>query len=126
MYEYSEAARRWTRVETFGNIQEPVHDIAFAPNIGTSLYIITKLAAMCYPIPGSVHFSAFICQIYSKLTKIQQYPRPCTVYNLKCTKHRLCSQHRHERSHFYKTCSNLLSDTRLCTIVLLFIRYIVS
>ena len=35
VYEYSEAARRWTRVETFSNMQDPVHDIAFAPNIGT-------------------------------------------------------------------------------------------
>lgn len=40
VYEFSEAARRWTRVETFSNIQDPVHDIAFAPNIGRSYHVL--------------------------------------------------------------------------------------
>ena len=34
VYEYSENIRRWQLVETFSTITEPVHDIAFAPNIG--------------------------------------------------------------------------------------------
>jgi len=40
VYEYSENARRWQRVETFSNITEPVHDIAFAPNIGRSYHVL--------------------------------------------------------------------------------------
>ena len=34
IYEYLENIRRWQLVETFASIVEPVHDIAFAPNIG--------------------------------------------------------------------------------------------
>ena len=34
IYEYSENIRRWQLVEAFSTITEPVHDIAFAPNIG--------------------------------------------------------------------------------------------
>ena len=34
VYEYTENARQWKKVETFSNITDPVHDIAFAPNIG--------------------------------------------------------------------------------------------
>ena len=34
IYEYSENIRRWQQVDTFDTIKEPVHDIAFAPNIG--------------------------------------------------------------------------------------------
>ena len=37
VYEYSENIRRWQLVETFSTITEPVHDIAFAPNIGMSM-----------------------------------------------------------------------------------------
>ena len=34
VYEYSDTIRRWQLVETFSTITDPVHDIAFAPNIG--------------------------------------------------------------------------------------------
>lgn len=40
VYEYHENARRWQRVEIFSNITEPVHDIAFAPNIGRSYHVL--------------------------------------------------------------------------------------
>ncbi len=75
MYEYSEAARRWTRVETFGNIQEPVHDIAFAPNIGTSLHISTRsVQQLCIYISD-------IKYIDSAITRTL-YSEQCTVYSV--------------------------------------------
>jgi len=40
LYEYSETIRRWQLVETFNSITEPVHDIAFAPNIGRSYHVL--------------------------------------------------------------------------------------
>jgi len=40
VYEYSENNRRWHRVETFNNVNDPVHDIAFAPNIGRSYHVL--------------------------------------------------------------------------------------
>jgi len=40
VYEYSENIRRWQLVETFSTITEPVHDIAFAPNIGRSYHVL--------------------------------------------------------------------------------------
>jgi len=40
VFEYSEKERNWVRVETFSNITEPVHDIAFAPNIGRSYHVL--------------------------------------------------------------------------------------
>lgn len=40
VYEYSDTARRWQLVETFTTITEPVHDIAFAPNIGRSYHVL--------------------------------------------------------------------------------------
>jgi len=40
VFEYSDTARTWVKVETFSNITEPVHDIAFAPNIGRSYHVL--------------------------------------------------------------------------------------
>jgi len=40
IFEYSENIRRWQLVETFSTISEPVHDIAFAPNIGRSYHVL--------------------------------------------------------------------------------------
>jgi hypothetical protein len=43
LLEYSEAARRWTRVEPTGAwpvANDPVHDIAFAPNLGRSYHLL--------------------------------------------------------------------------------------
>lgn len=40
VYEYGEVSRRWQLVETFTSITEPVHDIAFAPNIGRSYHVL--------------------------------------------------------------------------------------
>ncbi|XP_051159511.1 nucleoporin SEH1-A isoform X1 [Leptopilina boulardi] len=40
IYEYSENGRRWTKTETLSNIVDPVHDIAFAPNLGRSFHTL--------------------------------------------------------------------------------------
>jgi len=40
VYEYSDTIRRWQLVETFSTITDPVHDIAFAPNIGRSYHVL--------------------------------------------------------------------------------------
>lgn len=40
IFEYSENSRRWTKTETLNNITEPVHDLAFAPNLGRSFHIL--------------------------------------------------------------------------------------
>ncbi|CAL7949876.1 nuclear pore complex protein Nup44A isoform X1 [Xylocopa sonorina] len=39
IYEYSESSRRWAKTETL-NITDPVHDIAFAPNLGRSFHTL--------------------------------------------------------------------------------------
>lgn len=40
IYEFSANTRKWTRVETLIGITEPVHDIAFAPNLGRSYHLL--------------------------------------------------------------------------------------
>lgn len=40
IYEYSENSRRWAKTETLSNVVDPVHDIAFAPNLGRSLHTL--------------------------------------------------------------------------------------
>ncbi|XP_037295245.1 nucleoporin SEH1 [Manduca sexta] len=40
IYEYSETSRRWTRTECLSSVQEPVNDIAFAPNLGRSFHLL--------------------------------------------------------------------------------------
>ncbi|XP_077561814.1 nuclear pore complex protein Nup44A [Haemaphysalis longicornis] len=40
VYEYCEGSRRWTRVETVVTIADPVHDLAFAPSVGRSHYLL--------------------------------------------------------------------------------------
>lgn len=40
VYEFSETGRRWIRVESITTINDAVHDIAFAPNIGRSYYVL--------------------------------------------------------------------------------------
>lgn len=40
IYEASENARRWTKVETIQAITDPVHDVAFAPHIGRSYHVL--------------------------------------------------------------------------------------
>ncbi|XP_033338964.1 nuclear pore complex protein Nup44A isoform X1 [Megalopta genalis] len=39
IYEYSESSRRWAKTETL-TIVDPVHDIAFAPNLGRSFHTL--------------------------------------------------------------------------------------
>ncbi|KAF3425107.1 hypothetical protein E2986_07905 [Frieseomelitta varia] len=39
IYEYSESSRRWTKTQTL-NIADPIHDIAFAPNLGRSFHTL--------------------------------------------------------------------------------------
>ena len=40
VYEYNENGRRWVRVESLVAINDCVHDIAFAPNIGRSYQLL--------------------------------------------------------------------------------------
>ncbi|KAK9880579.1 hypothetical protein WA026_011819 [Henosepilachna vigintioctopunctata] len=40
IYEYSENSRRWIKLETLNSVLDPVHDIAFAPNLGRSFHIL--------------------------------------------------------------------------------------
>ncbi|XP_017883043.1 nucleoporin SEH1-A isoform X2 [Ceratina calcarata] len=40
IYEYSEGSRRWARTETLSSVTDPVHDIAFAPNLGRSFHTL--------------------------------------------------------------------------------------
>ncbi|XP_022908240.1 nucleoporin SEH1 [Onthophagus taurus] len=40
IFEYSENIRRWTKVETINSITEPVHDLAFSPNLGRSYHVL--------------------------------------------------------------------------------------
>lgn len=40
IYEYSESSRRWTRTDCLASVQEPVNDIAFAPNLGRSFHLL--------------------------------------------------------------------------------------
>ncbi|XP_023020318.1 nuclear pore complex protein Nup44A [Leptinotarsa decemlineata] len=40
IFEYNENSRRWTKLETLSTITDPVHDIAFSPNLGRSYHIL--------------------------------------------------------------------------------------
>ena len=40
IYEFSENARKWARVETLVTVTEPVHDLAFSPNLGRSYHLL--------------------------------------------------------------------------------------
>lgn len=40
LFEYSESSHRWSKAETISTIVDPVHDIAFAPNLGRSYHIL--------------------------------------------------------------------------------------
>jgi nucleoporin SEH1 len=40
LFEYSENSHRWSKAETISSITDPVHDIAFAPNLGRSYHIL--------------------------------------------------------------------------------------
>ncbi|CAG9136439.1 unnamed protein product [Plutella xylostella] len=40
IFEYTENARRWTRTLELLEVQEPVNDIAFAPNLGRSFHLL--------------------------------------------------------------------------------------
>ena len=40
IYEYDGEARRWNRVDTLKTVTEPVHDLAFAPNVGRSYNVL--------------------------------------------------------------------------------------
>ncbi|XP_059610659.1 nucleoporin seh1 [Phlebotomus argentipes] len=48
IYESSENARRWTKVETLAQVTDPVHDIAFAPNVGRSFHILAVASKDVY------------------------------------------------------------------------------
>lgn len=40
IYEFSENIRRWTKIETINTITDPVHDLAFSPNLGRSYHVL--------------------------------------------------------------------------------------
>lgn len=40
IFEYTEEQRVWTKVNTLSSMVEPVHDIAFAPNVGRSYNVL--------------------------------------------------------------------------------------
>ena len=40
VYEYCEESRRWSRIECLSSVTEPVHDLAFAPNVGRSYNVL--------------------------------------------------------------------------------------
>lgn len=44
IYEYSETSRRWTRTDCLSSVQEPVNDLAFAPNLGRSFHLLAVAA----------------------------------------------------------------------------------
>jgi nucleoporin SEH1 len=40
VYEFNEALRRWNKIETLGDVTDPVNDLAFAPNLGRSYHML--------------------------------------------------------------------------------------
>ncbi|XP_071528852.1 nucleoporin SEH1-like [Panulirus ornatus] len=40
IYEFSAGTHKWTKVETSVTVTEPVHDLAFAPNLGRSYHLL--------------------------------------------------------------------------------------
>ncbi|XP_040578972.1 nucleoporin SEH1 [Lepeophtheirus salmonis] len=40
IFQYNESHRCWIKVESFSHVSEPVHDLAFAPNVGRSYNIL--------------------------------------------------------------------------------------
>ncbi|XP_021343804.1 nucleoporin SEH1-like [Mizuhopecten yessoensis] len=40
IYEYNDKTRKWVKVETINIVTDPVHDIAFAPNLGRSYHLL--------------------------------------------------------------------------------------
>lgn len=40
IYEYSENIRRWNKIDVAINVVDPVHDIAFSPNLGRSYHVL--------------------------------------------------------------------------------------
>ncbi len=40
IYEFNENLRRWNRIESLGDITDPVNDLSFAPNLGRSHHML--------------------------------------------------------------------------------------
>ncbi|XP_052816502.1 nucleoporin SEH1-like isoform X2 [Mya arenaria] len=40
IYEYNDATRKWNKVETIAMVTDPVHDVAFSPNLGRSYHLL--------------------------------------------------------------------------------------
>lgn len=40
IYEYSDNIRRWNKIDVISSIVDPVHDIAFSPNLGRSFHVL--------------------------------------------------------------------------------------
>lgn len=38
--EYNEVSRRWAKTESVSSVNQPVHDMTFAPNMGRSFYLL--------------------------------------------------------------------------------------
>ncbi|XP_067651579.1 nucleoporin SEH1-like [Haliotis asinina] len=44
IYEYNDNARKWNKVESLSMVTDPVHDVAFAPNLGRSYHLLAITA----------------------------------------------------------------------------------
>jgi len=40
VYEFSENLRRWNKIDSLGDVTEPVNDLSFAPNLGRSFHLL--------------------------------------------------------------------------------------
>lgn len=48
IFEYNQSARKCTKIETLNEVTEPVHDIAFAPNVGRSFHTLAVASKCLY------------------------------------------------------------------------------
>ncbi|XP_055917583.1 nucleoporin seh1 [Eupeodes corollae] len=48
IFEYSENARKCAKIETINTITDPVHDMAFAPNVGRSYHVLAVASKYLY------------------------------------------------------------------------------
>ena len=56
IYEYSDKNRRWLKMDAISFMSDPVHDIAFAPNIGRSYSVLAVASKELLKLP------AVLCQ----------------------------------------------------------------
>ncbi|XP_023245315.1 nucleoporin SEH1-A isoform X1 [Copidosoma floridanum] len=82
IYEYSEISRKWGKTETISSINDAVHDLAFAPNLGRSyhtLAVATKDVRIVSikPVPDQVGLGRF------EISTLAQFDdHYCTVWRV--------------------------------------------